>query len=263
MFKFLIAVLVLLTATPANASDAYFEYAIYGGGFRVVNATLDITENSNDYNLISTAKTAGFLGRLAPWSSVMKSQGRVHDNNWLPQYFENTTIWRDDAKTTILEYDQTGTINNRLVKEQGRDDDNTPADPELAKGAIDLPTGILNFFRHRDAEQGCEGKFAVYDGKRRYLVALANQETKPLTSNKYNSFSGDAISCTIEVIQDGGKWSSKNRGWFRIQEESRELGRLPRIYLSPVNDISWLVPVRMDLASPYGSFIMHLTKIGR
>lgn len=245
---------------PARAAESSYTYGIYGSGFHVVDAHMTLKEHKDAYDLEVRAITQGFLGRVAPWSSVMTSQGRDINNNWRPSLFENVTTWRDDAKTTILKYNNKGHITNRIVKEQGREDDTKPADPKLAANATDLPTGIMNFVRHRNLKQGCEGSFNVYDGKRRFKVQLANQQNGIIEPNRYTQYTGPVITCTIEIVQDGGKWASENRGWFKIQEDARGSGGLPRVSLTPLNNQKWLVPVRMELTSPYGNFVMHLTR---
>ncbi len=250
----------LSIASLANAAETSYHYAVYGGGFHVVDASLTLKESVESYDSTITAGTQGFLSRVAPWSSVMVSKGQQKQDAWQPTFFENTTKWRDDAKTTILKYNNRGQIINRVVREQGREDDTHPADPKLAQDATDLPTGIMGFLRHRNLKEGCEGSFPVYDGKRRFQVKLASQENNVIESNRYTSYEGDVISCSIEVIQDGGKWAKENRGWFRIQEDSRATGELPRVFMTELNDQEWLVPVRLELSSPYGNFVMHLTR---
>ncbi len=264
MKKYLLLLLFSLGVfvSPAEAAQTY-KYGIYGGGFHVVDADMILKENKGTYDLTVKAITQGFLGRVAPWSSVMVSKGRDIKNNWQPDLFENVTVWRNDAKTTILKYNKNGVITDRIVKEQGKAEDTREADPQLAKNATDLPTGIMNFVRHRDLKQGCEGSFNVYDGKRRFIIRMAGQQNDVIKPNRYTQYAGPVISCTIEVIQDGGKWADENRGWFKIQEDARGKGGLPRVFLTPLNGQTWLVPVRMELSSPYGNFVMHLTQATR
>lgn len=241
-----------------------FTYAVYGGGLHVVDASLKLTETDTRYKAQVNAKTQGTLSKFAPWASVMVSEGWGGKKTWRPSDHRFTTYWREDATTTHLRYNREGTIVSRTVKEQGHPDDSKEADPELAKGAMDLATGILNFLRHRSMADGCGGRFAIYDGKRRFDIIMAGQKKETMTATRYNKFAGNAISCTVEVKPEGGDWGKKNRGWFKIQEDSRARGRLPRVTVAELPGIAgWLVPVRLDVASPYGAFIMHLTGTGK
>lgn len=255
-----------LLAAPALAAKPplFFTYAVYGGGLHVVDASLQLTEGGDRYEARVKARTQGTLGRLAPWSSLLVSEGWTGKAAWRPSVHRFTTRWRDDAKTTHLRYNPEGRIISRTVTEQGHPDDTKNADPALAKGAMDLATGILNFLRHRSMRDGCEGRFPVYDGKRRFDIIMARQQSENLTATRYNRFSGKAISCTVEIKPAGGDWGKENRGWFKIQEDSRARGRLPRVTVAELPGVAgWLVPVRLDVASPYGAFIMHLTGTGK
>lgn len=260
MFRLFIAFFLCIACPAWAAGPKTLDYAVYGGGFHVVSAQLAMNETPGRYSATIRARTQNTLARFAPWSAIVRSEGWSTAQGWRPQIHDFTTRWRNDWKTYALRYDKSGRIVERVVTEQGRPDDRQPADPKLTAGAMDLPTGILNFLRHRSLKQGCEGSFPVYDGKRRFLVRLNNQRPEMVKKNRYSVFSGPAISCAVEIVQQGGEWSKTNKGWFKIQEDSRARGRLPRITMTELQGFGgWLVPVRMDLDSPYGSFVMHLT----
>lgn len=254
--------LIISGSGPAHAAQpTRLSYAVFGSGLHAVNATLVMDEGKQGYQARLDTATAGFLARLAPWSSRVVTEGKLlKDGHYMPVRYENTTRWRNDAKTTSFTYDAKGRITDRIVREQGHPDDKTPADPKLANGAVDLASGIIRFFRMHGPKNGCTGQFVAYDGKRRFKVVLANQKDAVVKKSSYTIYSGPAIACTVEVIPDGGKWSKENRGWFKIQEDSRKKGGLPVITVAHMPQVaSWLVPVRLDLYSPYGPFVMHLT----
>lgn len=260
MLRILFALLLCMAGPAWAAGPKTLTYAVYGGGFHVVNAQMVLNENSNRYDATIRVATQNTLAKFAPWSAVVESKGWAQNASWRPQNHAFTTRWKDDWKTYALRYDKAGRIVERVVTEKDHPDDRAPADPKLAQGAMDLPTGILNFLRHRDMKSGCEGSFPVYDGKRRFLVTLKDQKATTIAKTKYSVFSGPAISCAVEVTQQGGAWSKTNKGWFKIQEDSRARGKLPRIAMTDLKGFGgWLVPVRLEVASPYGAFIMHLT----
>ena len=260
-YLFLHISLLLCFSLQAQAGTPLtLHYAVYGGGIHAVNASLMLNETKNTYRAVVKAQTQGFLGDIAPWSTTLTSSGVKQSKQWQPKKTISATVWRDEAKITEMHYDGKGRILKRVMKEKGHADDTKPADPALVKGATDLPTGILNFLRHRDMNKGCAGQFNVYDGRRRYMVTLANQRAETLKATRYNIFSGAALSCTLEVKPDGGDWAGKKRGWYKIQEDSRHKGGLPRVMVARLDGIAdWLVPVRLNLNTPWGLFVMHLT----
>lgn len=265
MLRFLVFLSVLLISHTVFAAGGEppvrLNYAVYGSGLHAVNAQLSMTEDKNGYTARVTTATTGFLAKVAPWSSKVVSRGNLLPNGrFMPVHYENTTVWKNDAKTTLLTYDKAGRITDRVVREKGRPDDTTSADTALTKDAVDLASGIIRFFREHKNGDGCTGQFTVYDGKRRFKVVLANQKDISVSASRYTIYKGAAKSCTVEIVPDGGKWSKNNRGWFKIQEDSRAQGGLPRIAVASMPNVArWLVPVRLDVASPYGNFVMHLT----
>ncbi len=255
-----LAFIGLLMPHAASAAPLRLNYAVFGSGLHAVNATLSMEERKGGYTARLNTTTTGFLAKVAPWSSHVISEGSMKNGQYMPLRYENTTIWKDDASTVLLNYDKSGRITGREVRKQGEAPDRTPADPALTRDAVDIASGIIRFFRTHEPKDGCTGQFNAYDGKRRYKVILANQAETTINKSRYTIYQGPALSCTVEIVPDGGKWSKHNRGWFKIQEDSRKQGGLPRIAVASMPDkATWLIPVRLDLASPYGNFVMHLT----
>jgi len=78
----------------------------------------------------------------------------------------------------------------------------------------------------------CEGTSLVFDGKRSFEQKFVHEENVELTASKYNIYEGPAAKCTVEVVPKKGKWHSKPRGWLSIQEQGREKGTMPTVWLA-------------------------------
>jgi hypothetical protein len=62
-------------------------------------------------------------------------------------------------------------------------------------------------------------------------------------------------------VPDGGKWYQKPRGWLSIQEQGRQKGSLPTVWMAKVNKTGPALPVKIRVVTDYGTLFMHLTKI--
>src|SRR5690606_14417519 len=74
----------------------------------------------------------------------------------------------------------------------------------------------------------------------------------------YNLYSGPAKRCTIEVQPAGGKWHDKPRGWFSIQEQGRNKGTMPTIWVASITPDMPAVPVKVMVKTDYGTLFLHL-----
>lgn len=58
---------------------------------------------------------------------------------------------------------------------------------------------------------------------------------------------------------DQGKWRKKPRGWLSIQEQGRQKGALPTIWLGQMGADKTYIPVKIRVKTDYGTLFMHLT----
>jgi hypothetical protein len=82
-----------------------------------------------------------------------------------------------------------------------------------------------------------------------------------LPPSKYSSFEGEALRCTIKVVPVAGfKQKDNKRGWMAVQNHTEAHHKLPTLWLARMKNSTQIVPVRMEIASDYGSVVAHLSK---
>ena len=81
-----------------------------------------------------------------------------------------------------------------------------------------------------------------------------------MKSSGYNLYEGSAEKCTVEVRPVAGRWHEKPRGWMSIQEQGREKGMLPTVWMAKMNENGPAVPVTVRVKTDYGTLFMHLVK---
>ena len=235
-------------------------YDVYAGGFHVVDAKLDVDMTAkNRYRLELSAATQGFLRTLAPWDGVFKTNGWLDPKNIRPQTHQSITTWKDEDETKTYTYNRDGTFKEYRVKDPENDGSPKPVESELTKNTTDALSATLGVMQNMGKTGKCEGTSDVFDGSRRYRMTFVHQQDTVLQSNNYNVYAGPAVECTVEVQPMGGKWHKKPRGWMSIQEQGRERGTMPTIWMAKMSDAGPAVPVKIRVKTEHGTLFMHLT----
>jgi hypothetical protein len=252
----LLSLLAMTTAVSASES-LKVTYGLYASGFNVVEIEGTYAIRDDRYDLTMDLKTAGLLGKLAPWSGVLKTNGMYSAENSTPLEHSFASTWRDDTETRTLTFDEVGQFISHTKQENGEIDDRMP-DKELYEGGvIDTLTAM---FRSMNQDT-CEGTHDVMDGKRRFDMVFKSKGTKNIEQSRYTVFEGKAEKCEVEIVPTSGKWRDKKRGWMSIQEQAKDNGQLPKIWFAKLRDDFPPVPVRFLITTNYGTMIMHVKDI--
>jgi hypothetical protein len=247
----------------AYASDQIQKmiYDVYAGGFHVVQADVTIdTSNSQHYELFMGAKTHGFLGKVAPWQGTFETNGWKNGGDLQPQLHRSSAIWRGEEEIKSYNYSKDGGFQSLVIKDHDKPEETEDIDAALTQGTTDALTAGLLVFEQVARGEECTGSSEVFDGKRRFEQIFTYDETDDLSASKYNIYSGPAQKCTVEIKPISGKWHDKPRGWLSIQEQGRERGMMPTVWLANVKDGGPAIPVKIRVKTAYGTLFMHLAQ---
>lgn len=253
-------------ATPSVAAvglekhEQKMVYEVYAGGINAVTAEMDVAYDPKDrYHLSLAARTKGFLGKLVPWSGVFETKGwRKKDGTDVPEQHRSSAIWKDEEEIKEYNYGEDGSFKSLRVIEKGKDK-SEKIDDELTQGTTDALTATLEVMQAVAKGGGCEGSSEVFDGDRRFELVFVHEAEEMLEETKYNVYSGPAVRCTVEVRPISGKWHTKPRGWLSIQEQGREKGLLPTVWLAKIDQRGGpAVPVKVRVKTDYGTLFSHL-----
>lgn len=234
------------------------KYAIYASGFEVVN--IDGTYHKTDdgrYKMVMDLETAGLLGKLAPWSGLLQSEGLDKGVKSTPLTHSFANSWQGDTETSLFEFNNDGTLtSHKKIQEDGSVEDRMPNADVYDNGAMDMISALYRTMN----KPSCEGSEVATDGKRKFNMIFRSKGTGMITPTKYTSFNGEVEICEVEIEPVAGKWRDKKRGWMSIQEQAKSNGQLPRIWFGKVRKDYPAIPVRFQINTDYGVMIMHLVK---
>lgn len=245
------------------AKEQHVTYAVYAGGFHVVQASLDVTYPDQDhYSLFLGAKTYGFLWTVAPWEGTFESRGwRLKGEPPLrPELHKSVATWRGEPDIKEYRYTKGGGFIDLHVTEDEKPPKKREIDDKLTQGTTDAFTAALIVMEAVAKGKKCEGTSEVFDGKRRFAQIFKDQGSDTLEASKYNIYDGAAQKCTVEIKPLAGDWGRKPRGWLSIQEQGREKGTLPTVWLGKFSGDGPALPVKILVKTAYGTLIMHAVK---
>ena len=237
-------------------------YEVYAGGIHAVQSTLEIDmKPDNRYSIDMLAKTRGFLGKLVPWVGTFESHGwRKRDGFMHPEQHKSVATWRGEKEVKDYAYNKDGTFKQLVIDEHDKAPEIQDIETTLTNGTTDALTATLLVLENFNRTGRCEGSSLVFDGKRSFEQKFVHKENVQLTASKYNIYEGPAAKCTVEVIPKEGKWYDKPRGWMSIQEQGREKGTMPTVWVAQIKDGAPAVPVKILVKTDYGAMFMHLAE---
>ncbi|MCB9982824.1 MAG: DUF3108 domain-containing protein [Rhodospirillales bacterium] len=256
--------LASIASTPASAETLRQQlvYEVYAGGIHAVQAKLDLDlSKKGQYDLVLDAKTRGFLGSLIPWEGTFESHGWVFkDNKFQPQKHQSTAAWREEKDIKEYLYNKDGSFKSLRVTDEHSENELREIPDEVTNGTVDALTATLQVLESYNNDKTCAGESEVFDGKRRFKQIFKHQKVVTLTESKYNIYGGPAAECTVEVVPVNGEWHKKPRGWMSIQEQGREKGTMPTVWIAQIAQDGPAVPVKIRVKTAYGTLFMHLAE---
>lgn len=235
-------------------------YDIYAGGFRAAEAKLAIDMDDDAYRIRLKAETKGLIGSLADWQGSYDSEGRVQDGKILPTTYKKESREGDEVSSASFTYNADGSLKSAEIVEDGRI--NKGLQKEVLADTDSKPdtmSAVLGIFAAVAKDGTCGQRIRAFNGKRSFWIQTNAVQQEPLTNSRYNSFAGTALKCTIEIEPIGDWGKSLNRGYMRLQTDSKARGRLPEIWLANVKGSPTPVPVRMAFYTRYGAVLGHIT----
>lgn len=235
-------------------------YEVYAGGINAVQARLDVAYlEDQKYQLVLDAWTKGFLGKIVPWEGRFSTVGwDMGEDGKRPQLHRSRSVWRGDEEIKEYSYNKDRSFNHLSIVEEGKDKSPDDLDPELTQGTTDALSATLAVLENLPESGECSGEAEVFDGKRRFKLDFQHEQDVVLEQTRYNVYEGPAVECVVEVTPVSGAWHSKPRGWLSIQEQGRQKGSLPTVWMAQMEEDSPAVPVKIRVKTDYGTMFMHL-----
>ncbi len=236
---------------PSEDQPVTATYEVYFGGFHVLNAEARLENGGQTYRISAAAETQGMLGWFNPWKGQTESRGRIVADRVVPQRHDNRGTADEGERVVTLRYDEAGNIAETKVLPEQDWEDRHPLPADAGEGTLDPLSIIAGLAQLLQSGGSCEGRFAVFDGRKRYDLTVADAGTRKLEPNDYSIFDGEARGCQLDYEMLGGHRVERNKYAATARERIIWVAR-------PAAEAP-LIPVRLQIETAYGTVMGHLT----
>lgn len=245
---------ILIPAIP----PVVVTYDVYVGGVHLMSADVYFEENAAHYRSRVLGHSIGIWYKLFPWDTILKVEGKIRGDKFVPSEFYTRDVWGHKARTTWLHFQRNGDVKPDF------DPPNTDKNRELIsfdqrRGSLDPITGLLQLLANVAVHQSCDVTVPIFEGRRRFDITGIDVGHEEIDEEDYSAFKGDARTCDAEFTMVAGEWKDRapDRFWTRNEHEQ---GREPfHIWLGSLNNVLPEMPVRLESGSVWGLIVMHLS----
>jgi len=257
-FLALLAILGLAAPT-ATARPVTLTYIGYLAGIPVLNltATVDVpvagngataTPGDGAYQLNAAMASSGNFAVLYPYRADMHALGRLAAARPTPRQFQSDqTIWQK-RETVSLVYGAAGDVTvsaNPLTKAAQQ-----AVREGYANATLDPASAVLALVGAFSQHHSCGGKYAVFDGARRYDITVEQAGQAKVSLLQQSFYQGPATECRATPTLVGG--------FQQAAVQSQLYPQSARLWLArPIKNFP-AVPVRMSAQNAFGEMVLDL-----
>jgi hypothetical protein len=234
-----------LEAAPAPVAMRYEAYVV---GLPVVAFDFRLDEAGGGYVLGGQVRTVGLLRLFYRLDLSTLSQGTIGGADLHPLFHEQRLTARGRERSARLDYPGDGTVATALVPAE---DPGRPK-PTLQQTVhtLDPLTALLAIGRKVAQEGRCDGRFAVYDGRRRYDIVLSDDGVeRSLTSSSYAD-KGEVRRCAAAAVKIAG---------FSWDQDYSPHTTAGEVWFARPEPGGPALPLRIDFGSSWGSVSVRMT----
>lgn len=260
------AALALAAAWPAAPTRAEsqappplgLEYGLFVGGLQALDVSTRVDLRESGYDIRFQARTDGFIGRLFPFVIEARTGGARADGRLRPARYATANRWGDNGKRWVsMRYAGDGGSDEsapEIAAEPPSDEDDRDVVPEAARlGTVDPVSAIYGLVL--DSEDGCSGRRAVFDGRRRYDIVAEDRGEGTVPPSSYAVYDGPARLCRLTIEKVDGFWTK--------YDMKRRYPDTVDVWLAKVARDLPALPVRLEAETLIGALRVHLTGVQR
>ena len=265
-----------LTAAPAKAeapadgpTGVAASYDLYVSGLRIASAVAYINMSDDDYQVTVTAEPRGVLRVFGTWAFTVDAEGTMTEAGETngnaeaaepaPDVFSIVNTRPGESKSRTVTFNTDGTV----AVEMDPIEEGDPVPEELQRDTIDPLTAVVDVLSAVSAGESCGAQLPIFDGRRRYDVAVNSLGGRDLAPSDYSAFSGRAVRCRIRLQPVAGAFQDGDSDafWRRDITPEEQRRRALDIYLAAPTEGGPVVPVRVEGRSLRGLVFVHLSGI--
>ena len=237
--------------------DLSLRYEAYYSGFHVASGSALIRRDPDHYTVRSTAEARGIFDWFTGWRGQALSEGAVDAAGFFrPARHSNSGVWRGTERSTDLGFRPDGTIRVQRTAPP-EPDEVTPIPNGMIDGSVDPISVALSLSETLSGGGVCKGAFPIFDGSRRYDVAVEPEAAQMFKESSYSIFAGEAVGCRLSVERIGGFRTDPS---FKTEPDDGDPEPDRVVWVGRPSPDFPPVPVRVEVQTKSGRILLHLTE---
>lgn len=248
---FALAALALSGAASPVLAQAQFDarYTLSMAGVPVGKLTWRTQLSALDFTMTASGRVSGLLSLLVSGEGNVTVKGQIRDGRPQPGSFVSAVVREDESTKVNMAFDGMR-VRDLKVEEPPLESDRVPIIDAHKVGVMDPLTAFLVPGPADPlAREGCERTLAMFDGRRRYDLALSFKRTDSIKGEKGGLM--PALVCAIRFSPISGHRSSSPL--VKFLSEGREI----EVWFVPVPGTRLLAPIRMSVISLIGNMVLQ------
>jgi hypothetical protein len=252
----LIALAFLIPALftgSASASDLYMKYKLYALGLPIGSGVLSLDIDSKSYSVSANGQTAAFGRLVSDGKGTVEAAGTANAFDLEPARYD-LDLKSEDETGTIAMRMRKGSVDDVSVQPpQDRMKERVKVTAAHLKGVLDPLTAAVLPTPKGLSKESCNRTLRIFDGKERYDVHLRYKARKTARTSD-GRFKGDVLVCSVRYEPISGHRPKRKSIQQLAANKSME------VWLAPVGDKPYLVPLRASISLPFGSLLVEAEK---
>jgi hypothetical protein len=240
--------------TPAQAQKFEARYAISMTGIGVGQSAWTITFEENRYSIKASGGSVDIVNVLMRGEGSAESAGIVQDGRLVPEIFSSNLIEEGkkiDLKMTLSE----GTVTNVEDNAPPPEPDRVALTESNLRGVSDPLSALVIPNEAADgvmAKQACERTLAIFDGRRRYDLALSFKRLGEVRQKEYD---GSVLVCNVVLNPIAGHRA--NSVIMKYVASRRDM----EVAFVPIAGTAFLAPFRLTVPTLLGTMTIYTTAL--
>lgn len=249
----LVFLIPTLFTGSASASDLYLKYKLYALGLPIGSGVLSLDVDGKSYNVSANGQTAAFGRLVSDGKGTVEVAGTARELELEPARYDLDLKSEDETGTVSMRM-RKGAVDDVAVQPpQDRMKERVKVTAAHLKGVLDPLTAAVLPAPQGLARESCNRTLRIFDGKERYDVHLRYKARKA-TRTSDGRFKGDVLVCSVRYEPISGHRPKRKSIQQLAANKSME------VWLAPVGDKPYLVPLRASISLPFGSLLVEAEK---
>jgi Protein of unknown function (DUF3108) len=243
----LVAIICMIFGNLDTAAQAQgrlkANYAISMTGVSIGHIAWSVTIGEARYSTSANGKASGVLSVLVNGEGAVDTRGNIDDGRMAPKFF-TSNITDDEGKSELrLSFDDG--VAKDLIAQAPQKTDRVPVTDAHRHGVADPLTAMLIPAGDEAlAAANCNRVLAIFDGRRRYDLALSFKRIDKIKIDR--SYSGGALVCGVILQPIAGYRADSMLVKYVAGRRDMEL------WFAPIAGTSFIAPIRVLMPTLIG-----------